>query len=284
MFEADQQDPTKVRLLGSPVDTKGEFPVSIAVSKQHNFVCVANSGAISGVACTLFGPQGLKPMDDIRDLYLNQTTPAVGPFDTVGSLTFNNDDSALFVTVKKNLTGPTSLLASWAASNQGVSYNQVRSFPDKSFRLFGAVPIPKTNNILSADAGFGAIIMSVNADLTATTTHTVNLTDNFSTCWSAYSSLTDTGFVTDNDVNHVVEIDLETGDVITNYYPPNDHVGNTEIFVVNQWIYSLYPGRANQSPAVVVFDISGGPGSIKQVQVFPLTGLPPTLEGMQVVV
>ena len=283
MFRASRQDPTQLTLLGSPVSTNGEFPVSIAVSPKRNVVCVANTGAVSGVACTTYGPRGLAPMDALRDLYLNQTTPATGPFGTVGSTFFNNDESLLITTVKRNQTAKSGFMSVFPANRNGVSRQNVESSPAGTIRLFGAVPIPNSNKVFASDAGVGASILRMNPDLTASTIAITNITNQATTCWAAISSVTGTGFVTDDGVNHLVEIDLSNGQIVSDYFPPNNNLGMTEIYAAGKWIYALYPGRANASPAVVVFDVSGGRGSAKQVQNFVLNNVPFTAEGMAIV-
>jgi hypothetical protein len=50
MFKVDLDSSEKVKMIGAPVSTQGEFPVSLAVSKTTNQVCVLNGGAVSVVS------------------------------------------------------------------------------------------------------------------------------------------------------------------------------------------------------------------------------------------
>lgn len=282
MFSINPNDPTDLKLLGKPVSTTGEFPVSLAVSAKNRIVCVANSGAVSGVSCGSFHRDGLEPMDPLRPLFLNQSTPAVGPFDDVGSTFFNAEETALLTTVKRNRTETTGFLSVFSVNDRRVGTSETRSFVNGTQRLFGAVPIPNTNNIFSSDAGFGSVILRLNANNTASLVARTIVADQATTCWAIVASRTGTGFLSDNDVNHLVEVDVTTGAIITDYFPPNSNPGMTELHAAGNYIYALSPGRANRPVSVVVFDVSGGRGTLKQVQNFFPKNVPlVTAEGMQ---
>ncbi len=50
MFKINPNDPTNLKMIGNPVCSGGEFPMSIAVSLEKNMVCALNGGAINGVS------------------------------------------------------------------------------------------------------------------------------------------------------------------------------------------------------------------------------------------
>jgi 6-phosphogluconolactonase (cycloisomerase 2 family) len=50
VFNIDPKDPTNLEMIGKPVGSGGEFPVSLAINKAGNSVCTVNGGAINGVA------------------------------------------------------------------------------------------------------------------------------------------------------------------------------------------------------------------------------------------
>jgi DNA-binding beta-propeller fold protein YncE len=50
MFKINPNNPATLKMVGSPVCSGGEFPVSIAVSPAKNMVCVLNGGAKNGVS------------------------------------------------------------------------------------------------------------------------------------------------------------------------------------------------------------------------------------------
>lgn len=49
MFNIDRNDPTHLEMVGTPVSSGGEFPISVAVSTRTGQVCVLNGGRINGV-------------------------------------------------------------------------------------------------------------------------------------------------------------------------------------------------------------------------------------------
>ena len=49
MFSINPSEPAKLKMVGQPVSTGGEFPVSITISKQTGQVCVLNGGTVNGV-------------------------------------------------------------------------------------------------------------------------------------------------------------------------------------------------------------------------------------------
>jgi len=50
MFKIDPDNPAMLTMVGSPVRSGGEFPVSIAASTAKNMICVLNGGAENGVS------------------------------------------------------------------------------------------------------------------------------------------------------------------------------------------------------------------------------------------
>jgi hypothetical protein len=49
LFKINPDDPTQINLLGTPVSSGGEFPVSLTFDKDGKHLCVLNSGQINGV-------------------------------------------------------------------------------------------------------------------------------------------------------------------------------------------------------------------------------------------
>ena len=67
MMAISQNDPTKLTMVGSPVDVPGEFPNTVAASAKNNLACVATTGAVAGISCAPFTADGgLGAMDTIR--------------------------------------------------------------------------------------------------------------------------------------------------------------------------------------------------------------------------
>jgi hypothetical protein len=285
MMKISRRDPTKLTMLGQPVDTLGEFPVTIGVSAKSSTVCVGNTGAKSGVACAKFCSKfGLTQMDALRDFGLNQSTPPTGPFNTVANSFFSADEKILFTTVKgdptKNNTG---FLSAFPMLGPGcVSMKETPSSPQGSAVLFGTLPIKGTTDLLFTDASFGAGIMSIDQNGAGTIKASSKIADQKATCWTAISEVSGTGFVTDVAANHLVEMDLTTGEIIKETLLTTTNPGLIDIIASGNFMYALSPGSANISSAVAVFDVSGGKGTAKQIQNFNPKGVAITAQGMAV--
>ncbi len=85
-------DCTHLDLVGSAMNSLGEFPVSLAYTPRRSLLCVVNGGAADGVTCFNVDPTtGLSYMDSVaRPLGLGLTTPPDGPFGTVSTVLFND--------------------------------------------------------------------------------------------------------------------------------------------------------------------------------------------------
>lgn len=274
MMRISSKDPTKLTMVGKPVDTLGEFPVSVAFSTKNSMACVANTGAKAGLACFHASPKkGLKPLSkSLIGFPIGQTTPPVGPFNTVSHTLFNEDQTMLLTTVKgdptKNNTGFLSMLR---ISDGYAAAKDTRSSPAGTAVLFGSANIPGTNNLFATDASFGAAIISL--DDTPQVLAKTTIDGQNATCWAAISPLTKTAFVTDFAVNNLVEIDPASGELKQNVKLPNNNPGMIDLVAVGKMVYALSPGGNGETkPAVVVMDVSGG--EIKQVQNFePMGGV-----------
>lgn len=84
-------------------------------------------------------------------------------------------------------------------------------------------------------------------------------------------------FVTDVAKNRLIEANLATGAIVSETVPPNDNPGMIDLAVAGNHVYALSPGNL---ASVVVFDISGGPGTAKAVQNFAVNGADKSAQGM----
>ncbi|KAK4157560.1 hypothetical protein C8A00DRAFT_29563 [Chaetomidium leptoderma] len=313
MLSISPSHPTKLSLVGQPVKIPGEFANTVAASAKNGVVCVGTSGARAGVACSPFSARhGLGPMDALRPFDLGQTTPPVGPTNTVSQVFFSADEAMLFATVKgdpgANKTGffsafPVQKKAGGcssssspraagagggkAAGRMSVSSVEQRSVPDGSAVLFGSQAIPGTNNVFATDAAFGAVILAVDpASGRATTLAKVELPGQAATCWATISPATGTAFVTDVAVNRMVEMSVADASIIAELdLSANGDPGLTDLRAAGNFIYALSPGNGKTEGAVTVVDVSGGSGSAAMVQHFGLKGVAgQTATGMTVLI
>lgn len=273
MLRIDKNDPSKLTMIGKPVAVPGEFPNTIAASSKQSIVCVGTSGAKAGVSCSSFSTKGLGTMDALRAIELNQTTPPVGPLNTVSQVFFSDDESKLFMTVKgdptKNNVGfleTFPIQKDCASARSTVSQQGVRSSPNGTAVLFGSATIPGSTDIFVTDASFGGAVLSVDSTTnTATVKGKAAVDGQKATCWAAVSPTTNSAFVTDVGTNRIVEMslkDVSIQNVID--LSSNGDPGLIDIRVAGNFVYSLSPGNGTTPSAVTVVDIM----SKKQVQHF----------------
>jgi hypothetical protein len=279
IFNISWEDPTKLTLLSSPVGTNGDFPVTIGISESLGMACVGHSGVLSGVSCASYSSNGLGAFDALRSIPLGQTNPPTGPANGIADVFFTEDSSTLIVVVKGDGTSVhPGFIALYPVVGGKVSYSNSETHPAGTAVMFGSANIPGTNNILVSDATFGAVILSL-SDLSKPLALT-NITDQKATCWAVTSSVTGTGFVDDVAVSQLTEIDLSTGAIVSEVNDGNDNQGMIDMRAVGGRIYALSPGNGTIPAAVTVFDISGGRGTAKSIQNFPVAGADKNAEGL----
>jgi hypothetical protein len=281
MMAASPQDPTKLVMVGKPVAVPGEFPNTVAASVKNRLVCVGSTGAVAGMSCASFSEQGLGQMDDLRPFDIGQSTPPVGPTNTVSQAFFSADESMLFTTVKGDpAVNNTGFLSAFAVENGAngapcLSTKETRSSPDGTAVLFGSSIMPNDpSSLFVTDASFGAAVMTVDATGVATVKAAQPIDGQSATCWATISDATNSAFVTDVGVNRVVEMSLDDASIINQVdLSANGDPGLIDLKAAGNFVYALSPGNGTTESAVTVLDVSGGQGSAKQVQHFGLNGL-----------
>ncbi|KAH7136882.1 hypothetical protein B0J13DRAFT_587025 [Dactylonectria estremocensis] len=272
MFLIDRTDASKLQMVGQPVAVPGEFPNTVAASKKHKIVCVGTTGAVAGVSCSSFSGQGgIEAMDELRPIDLQQTTPPVGPTNTVSQVLFSDDENTLFVMVKGDpAVNNTGFVASFPVENGQVSQQGTQSSPDGTAVLFGSAPIPGTSDIFATDASFGAAVLSVDSAGVATVKGQAAIDGQKATCWAAVSSVTNSAFVSDVATNRLVQMSLQDASIMSIVdLSANGDPGLIDLKAAGQFIYALSPGTGATVPAVTVVDAT----SKSQVQHFELQAL-----------
>lgn len=277
MLEISSDDPLKLTIVGEPVTLPGDFPNTLGVSEKHKLVCVGLTGAKAGISCTSYSAKGLGPADALRPFNLNQTTPPVGKYNTTSQVFFNSDESKLFTTVKggqgADQTGFFSVFRVDALGKLGTK--DVQSSPAGTQILFGSTLIPGSpNDVFVTDRSFGAVIVSVNPETDVATTIAKGvIPGQIATCWAFVSPATGTVFTTDGSLDRVVEMSPKDASVIFDTELSNGDPGLLEIAAAGDFLYALSAGNDTHQAAVTVMDVSGGPGSAKQIQHFEMGSL-----------
>ncbi|KIJ47612.1 hypothetical protein M422DRAFT_248611 [Sphaerobolus stellatus SS14] len=267
-FEIDAKNPTNLRQIGKPVDTKGEFPISVAVSKKTGLVCVLNGGKINGVNCyKQQGSKGLVPVPNtLRLTNLTVTTPPSPGADTAfGQIIFNEAETQLIVSVQR---APTfrGFLAVWDInSGTGALSTNFREFGvDGAIFPFGMVNIPGQNAVLATDPAAGYEIF----DLSGGNRSTVfPIPGQGATCWAVRSKKTGSVFLLDSATGIVTEVTVTNtlGSSIIKQYPlgGNSQVIDAAIASVlgKEYLYVSSPGVS----AIDVL-VNPGPGNATVIQ------------------
>ncbi len=216
-------------------------------------------------------------MDDLRVFNIGQTTPPVGPTNTVSQLFFSNDGSTLFSTVKgnppKNQTG---FLAAFPVQSCGgarplpLAARPRCSSPAGTAVLFGSSTIPSSNDLFVTDASFGGAVLAVDNKDVATVKGKGVVDGQKATCWVAISPATNTAFVTDVATNRLVEMSLTDASIKNKIdLSANGDPGLIDLRAAGNFVYALSPGNGTTQSAVTVVDAV----SKKQVQHFQLQSL-----------
>lgn len=289
LFTISRADPTVLRLVGKPVSTFGEFPVSVALSIKKKLACVANTGAIAGLACYRTSAKtGLTPLSEklLTTFDIGQSTPATGPFNSVSQTLFNADASAL-ITILKGIpkTKNTGFVSVLPIQNDYPVIPDVRSSPNGTVVLFGSVIIPSSRSsteLFATDAAFGTTTLSLSPSLKFSSFTKTTIPGQIATCWATFSPLTRTAFVTDVATNRLVEIDPSTGTTLQITTLPNKNPGMIDLVTAGRFLYALSPASPGRQGAVVVVEV--GSGAPRMVQNFESKVAGSAAQGMAILV
>jgi hypothetical protein len=292
MLKISKSDPTCLSVVGGSVALPGEFPNTVAASAKHKLACVGTTGAKAGISCSSFSAHGLGRMDALRAFDIGQSTPPIGPLNTVSQTFFSSDESMLYTMVKGdpnvNNTGFMSVFPIEKPANGApcLSTEETRSSPAGTAVLFGSANIPKMpNSIFVTDASFGGAVLSINKSAKARVVGKQPIEGQMATCWATVSDVTNTAFVTDVAKNRMVEMNVKNASIVSVLDLENGDMGMIDLNAAGNYVYALSPGNGNITAAVTVLDISGGPGSMKQAQHFRLAGIAgKNAQGMAVLV
>lgn len=244
-------NPSNLTMVGQPIYSGGEFPVSIHVHPtngqgMHSYsyiricihlhsclVCVANAGSQNGVQCYAQSDEGLVMMESTnRPLGFVQSSPPTFN-DTVMSMStvlFSRDGKKLLADVK-GITGTNTpgFIAAWDVLEDGSlsSFHQTYPAPfkaanDRAIARGGALnfgmsylPMGHEGYVL-ADPSVGGIVYDFSKGYGPQDwrTRSIYIEGQQFTCWASYASKSDSYFFSDFGTQEVYEatIDLDTLD------------------------------------------------------------------------
>lgn len=274
MFTIFSSDPLHPKLVGKPVDTLGDFPMSITYSSAIKTACVLNGGANGGVTCfSVDHAKGLTPLGGLRPLpALHQTTPPLGPSLTTSDIVFNPSSSALFVTLKGDAgaTPPKSgYIYAWPVQNGQVATTPVVNNLNTILMDFSINFLGSDNSAMITDPSFGASLVDVAyPSLKITEVHHVVVPFQGAACWGAYAARFNSAYIIDAGNPNITYIDPSTGatkGVIK--YDPSAR-GGFDTAIDRTYMYIL---TGDSSVVVISLEGSNSGKTPTQVQKYSLT-------------
>ncbi|KAF8627006.1 hypothetical protein AX15_004590 [Amanita polypyramis BW_CC] len=257
IFSIPKRDPTRLRQIGSPISSGGEYPVSVTFNRAGNVLCALNGGSVAGVSC--FKVDETKGLTNItnttRYLDLRQSTPPAGPFGSVSQVLFSADDKMLVVAVKGTMSNATfshpAYLAIWDVNEDNSLSSGFRTIPAPSGALlpFSLTLIPGTDAVLASDAEIGyEIYTSISGRPTNPSnspTKAYRIAGQKATCWTVLSNQTSTYYLTDFGTSIIYEVGIDDnleGRLVEQYNLP-EYSAPTEIAIStvnrNDYLYTL---------------------------------------------
>lgn len=237
--------------------------------------CVLNGGVKAGVACfSADHAKGLTPLGGLRPLALNQTTPPVGPPNTVSDIVFNPSQTALIATVKGNGMGPGYIYAYPILFGGFISPAPIVSRPSALLLDFSVSFIDDHHAVIT-DPTYGAALVDVSWDLQFTVQTKIVVQGEGGICWSVYAPRFDTVFVIDAGTPNITLVDPASGAKKGGVVMDAANMGGFDSQVDRQYLYVL-----RGTPTVSVLDIGRlncGP-TMKEVQNFDLSALGPRMD------
>jgi len=273
MFTINPHQPTELTLEGAAA-SGGEFPVSVAFSRDRRTLCILNGGAKNGVRCLLLvnDPQTRRRSlvllpEMTKDLNQPITTPPGVAF-SVSDIIFTPDSSQLLVSVKGSpVDNQTGYVASFTMDGKGVL-----NYPRGALTPFGLSILPGTGLttepvLVFADpfgGGYGVGVLSSSGFMRASVM--VPVPGQIATCWTDFSPRSGHLFTTDDDANTVTESAIDVKSllprIVSQYRipgAPND--ASIASLSDKDVLYTLAPGV----PGIQVLSLATA-GSAQHIQ------------------
>lgn len=277
MFSINPDRPAEIKLIGEPISSEGEFPMSLAFNSAGTMLCALNGGHVNGVQCYKVDPQnGPQALNGTRrDLGLNQTTPASGPAGSTSHVIFSEDGKQLIASIKGTPPQP-GFLAVWNVNNDStLSPDFTRVAPGKGGLLpFSMTVIPGKNAILATDAGVGFDIFDMSGGAkNSSKSSVVPIEGQGATCWSSFSKKTGNFYLTDIKTSTVTEVNVDNnlkGTIVKQYPQANNSATiDNDIATIggNDFMYVLAAGASK----VDVLSLNT-PGNAQNIQTLDIAG------------
>ncbi|RDA95286.1 hypothetical protein CP533_3450 [Ophiocordyceps camponoti-saundersi (nom. inval.)] len=250
-FLIPENDPLHPVLEDEPVSSGGEFPNSIAYSEKNQIACVSNTGKKAGVQCFSVPECGpLEPLGDFMPLPINQTSPPVGPVNTVSDIVFNPSETALYVSVKGDGMGLGFLFA-YRVVDGKVDPKPVISRPPE-LKVDFSLTFFSDDAAVMTDAAYGASYLTLHKNLSATVSKKIEIPGQTATCWSVFSPAFNAVYVMDVKSPNITTLDPKSGEI--KFISPGEKkaMGSLDAIADRSSLYVL-----QGSPEIARFDLKG---------------------------
>jgi hypothetical protein len=216
-FSIKPDDPANIEIVGGPVASGGEFPVSLAVNKAGDRVCVLNGGAVAGVNCfSVSNTTGLTAIPGTRrPLDLKQSTPPKGPPVTASHLLFNEAEDKLMASVKGNGDATQGFLAVWNIDKNATLSEKFAKITssDKGSLPFGMALVPGKNAAVVADPAVGFNVLDLSnikdGDNLPGKSSVTKVEGQVATCWVVRSEKTSNFYLTGVVTAKITEVNID---------------------------------------------------------------------------
>ncbi|KAF7343437.1 hypothetical protein MVEN_01776400 [Mycena venus] len=161
IFQIDFQNPAFIRMIGQPISTQGNFPVSATIDTKTGNVCILNAGENNGVSCySVDLKKGLVPIQNsVRSLNLKLKTPPENPDNTPSQILFSDDGKRLFASVKGS-KGNTGFVAVWTVNDDGsLSPDFEKNVPNGGANPASLTVVRGADALMNTDIGKGINIL-----------------------------------------------------------------------------------------------------------------------------
>jgi hypothetical protein len=219
MFSLDPTQPSKMTPLGDSIPSLGDFPGAVAFNDAGNLLCAINNGVNANVVCYRIEDGGNTMVAGTpRRIYTNQTAnPPTGPGNTIGTVIFLPDQEHILTTVKGTrdaLDSVPGYLAIWtidATSDELImpTYNTA-PIPTPGGVPFSVTQIPGRFAYVGSDLAEGANIYNFEGGYDNIQIETLSFPGAAANCWTAYSSKTNSFFVSDIGASILNEISVNS--------------------------------------------------------------------------
>ncbi|KAJ6463913.1 hypothetical protein C8R45DRAFT_503229 [Mycena sanguinolenta] len=211
VFQIDFQNPAFIRMIGQPISTQGNFPVSATIDAKTGNVCVLNAGQVNGVSCySVDLRKGLVPIQNsVRSLNLNLKTPPENPDNTPSQILFSDDGKRLFASVKGS-KGNTGFVAVWTVNDDGsLSPDFTKNTPNGGANPASLTIVRGADALMNTDIGKGLNILDFGNGGTQAATQDLQIGGSIHTAWGEFSDATKNYYISDSDTALYTEISID---------------------------------------------------------------------------